>query len=343
MRHMMKYKIPGILLILLLSAGGWFWVDGETFRARIPQGIRSYFGHPSSTTPLELQGNVEVREVRLSFKVFGRIAGLQVDEGDNVQTGQLVATLEPEYFEDARRQAEGAWQARSAELLKLNNGSRPEEIQQARATAKAAEIAYVNARKEFVRKQHLVDSGSVSREAFDNAQATKDRTQAEWNAAKARLKLVETGPRTEDISRAQALTRQARASLDEADRRLQDTKLFAPSAGIVQTRVHEPGDYVGIGETVYTITITDPLWVRAYVNEMDLGRIRPGMPATVRTDGGISCKGQVGYISPVAEFTPKTVETKKIRTNLVYRVRIIVQDPKGQLRQGMPATVEFSK
>jgi len=339
----MKYKMLGILFITLLFAGGWFWADSDTFRTKMPQCIQSYFGHPSSTAPLELQGNVEVREIRLGFRVFGRIAGLQVDEGDRVHPGQLVATIEPEYFEDARKQMEGAWQARSAELLKLNNGSRPEEIQQARANAQAANVAFLNARKEFLRKQRLVDSGSVSREAFDNAQATRDRTQALWEAAKATLKLVETGPREEDISRAQALTRQARASLDEADRRLQDTKLFAPSAGIVQTRVREPGDYVSTGETVYTITITDPLWVRTYVNEMDLGRIRPGMPATVRTDGGISCTGQVGFISPVAEFTPKTVETKKIRTDLVYRVRIIVQDPKGQLRQGMPATVHVSE
>ena len=339
----MKYKILGIVCITLLIGGGWFWTDKETFRAKMPQCIQSYFGHPPSTAALELQGNVEVREVRLGFNVSGRIATLHVDEGDSVHPGQLVAAIEPEYFDDARRQAEGAWQARNAELQKLNNGSRPEEIQQAWATARAAEIAFVNARKEFLRKQHLVDSGSVSREAFDNAQATQDRTQAHWEAAKATLKLVKTGPRTEDISRAQALTRQAKALLDEADRRLQDTRLLAPSSGIVQTRVREAGDYVGIGETVYTITIATPLWVRAYVNEMDLGRIRPGMPATVRTDGGISCTGQVGFISPVAEFTPKTVETKKIRTDLVYRVRIIVQDPKGELRQGMPATIEFSE
>jgi len=337
----MKYKILGILFIAFLMAGGWFWADSATFRSKMPPCIQSYLGYPPTAGTLELQGNVEVREVRLGFKVFGRIATLEADEGDMIHPGQLIATLEPEYFEDSRRQAEAALQARKAELLKLTNGSRPEEIEQARAHARAAEVAFVNVRQEFVRAQNLVGSGSVSRETFDNAQSARDQTKAAWEAAKATLQLVQTGPRKEDISRARALVNQGQALVDEAARRLQDTRLRAPSGGTVQTRVHEPGDYVGIGETVYTVTITDPVWVRTYVNEMDLGRIRPGMPAEVRTDAGISCKGQVGFISPTAEFTPKTVETKEIRTDLVYRVRIIVQDPKKQLRQGMPASVHI--
>jgi HlyD family secretion protein len=230
-------------------------------------------------------------------------------------------------------------EARKAELLKLKNGSRPEEIEQARATTLAARVAFIKAEKEFQRAQNLLPSGAVSKEVFDNAKAARDQAEAQLKAAEATQRLVERGPRQEDIARARAMVEEAWARLAEAQRRLEDTQLRSPTAGVIQTKVREVGDFVGIGEPVYVLSITNPVWVRAYVNEVDLGKIRPGMKAMVRTDAGQSFEGQVGFISPVAEFTPKTVETKEIRTDLVYRIRVIVQDPKNELRQGMPVSV----
>ena len=288
---------------------------------------------------MELQGNVEVRDVRLAFEVSGRISKMLVDEGARVQAGQQVATLDPRYFEDAVRQAEASLAAKEAELLSLQNGSRAEEIAQARANTQAALVTFQNQQKEYKRARQLFASNAVPRERFDNARAAVERAEALWKAAAANQELAEAGPRSEDIVRAEALVAQAQSLVEEARRRRQDTSLYAPSGGIVQTRVREPGDFVGVGEPVYTITISNPVWVRSYINETDLGRIQPGMAVVVHTDAGRSYKGHVGFISPAAEFTPKTVQTREIRTDLVYRIRVVVSDDRGELRQGMPVSV----
>ncbi len=339
----MKHRVVGLIILLgiitTIGIAAWFLATGGIPKEKMPKFLRVYLGDVSSSSILELQGNVEIREVRLGFEVPGRIADMLVDEGDKVSPGQILAELEPDYFKDAVRQAEAALEGRKAELLKLRNGSRPEEIKLARANTLAARVTFLNAQKEFLRAQNLVSSGALSEEKFDNAKAARDQAEAQLKAAEATQKLVELGPRDEDIAKARALAEQAQAQLDEARRRLADSKLVAPAGGIIQTKIREPGEYVNVGEPIYTISIMNPVWVRTYVNEIDLGRIRPGMKAIVHTDAGKSYPGQVGFISPVAEFTPKTVQTREIRTDLVYRIRVIVQDPKGELRQGMPVSV----
>lgn len=289
----------------------------------------------------DLHGNVEIREVRLGFKVPGRIARLYVDEGDRVNPGTLLAELEQTEFLDALRQAEGALEARRAELLALENGSRPEEIEKARATTEAARVAVRNAEITLRRARELAPKGAVSKEALDNAQAAYDQAVANYQAALAAQKLVEIGPREEDIQRARALVKQAEAVLQDAQRRLSDTRLISPVAGVVQVRVHEAGDVVNIGEPVFSIAREDEVWVRAYVAEPDLELVRPGMAVEVVTDGGNRFPGKIGFISSVAEFTPKSVETREVRTNLVYRMRVLVDDPEHKLRQGMPVVVRI--
>ena len=155
--------------------------------------------------------------------------------------------------------------------------------------------------------------------------------------------MAEIGPRREDIDAARAQLRAEEASVSQAERRLADSDLFAPGAGEILTRARERGAIVSAGETVFTLTLSSPVWVRTYVNEIDLGRVQPDMPAFVRTDSapGKIYKGHVGFISPTAEFTPKSVETRELRTDLVYRLRIVVDNPDGALRQGMPVTVRF--
>jgi HlyD family secretion protein len=288
----MKRKIMAliILLAILSSVGGavWFRTAGAISNENMPKSLRTFFSDSSTSSIIELQGNVEIREVRLGFEVSSRISKMLVDEGDRVGPGQLVAELDPEYFADAARQAEASLKVRTAELLRLKNGSRAEEIAEARANTLAARVTFQNAQKEFLRNRELITGNAISQENFDRSQAESDRTEARLRAAEATQKIVETGPRAEDISRAQALVEQDQAQLGEAKRRLKDSKLFTPSGGVIQTKVHEPGDHVNVGEPVYTITISDPVWVRTYINEMDLGRIRPGMEAAVSTDTGKS-------------------------------------------------------
>lgn len=290
----------------------------------------------------ELHGNVEIRETRLGFKVPGRIARLHVDEGDSVRPELLLAELEQTEFLEAVRQAEAALEARRAELAALENGSRPEEIEKARSLTAAAEVTVRNAEIAWRRARDLVPKGAVSQEMLDNAQAAYDQAAANHRAALATQRLVEAGPRREEIDRARALVRQAEAVLADARRRLADTRLASPVSGTVQVRVHEAGDFVNAGEPVFSIALQDEVWVRTYVAERDLEAVRPGMAVEVRTDGGNRFSGRVGFVSSVAEFTPKTVETRDVRTQLVYRVRILVKDSEGRLRQGMPVTVRLS-
>ena len=300
--------------------------------------IRKYF-HSEPRSAIELQGNVEVREVRLGFKVSGRISQMFAEEGDRVSTGQLLAKVESDYFEDTLRETKAALRVQKAILTKLMNGSRPEEIEKAKANTMAARVVFKNAQTEFLRAKKLLPSGAVSEEAFERAKAALDSAKAKLKAAEAAQKLIEIGPREEDIAEARALYEEACARLVEARRRLGDTKLSSPISGVIQTKVREVGDFVSIREPVYIVSITNPVWIRAYVNEVDLGKIRPGMKVIAKIDTGKSFKGQIGYISPVAEFTPKSVQTKELRTDLVYRIRIITQDPKNELRQGMPVSV----
>jgi len=289
----------------------------------------------------ELHGNVEIREVRLGFKVPGRIARLHVDEGDRVKPGELLAELEQTEFLDAVRQAEAACEARRAELLALENGSRPEEVEKVRALTEAARVAVRNAELALRRTQELAPKGAVSQEAVDNAQAGYDQAVANYQAALATQRLVEIGPRQEDIDRGRALVAQAEAALKDTQRRLADSRLLSPVNGVVQVRIHEAGDFVNTGEPVFSIARQDEVWVRTYVAEPDLELLRPGTNVEVITDAGNRFAGKVGFISSVAEFTPKTVETREVRTNLVYRVRILVKDPENRLRQGAPVTVRI--
>jgi HlyD family secretion protein len=301
-------------------------------------------GHGGSDT-LVLQGNVDVREVNLAFQVPGRIDSLAVDEGDSVHAGQAIASLDAGYFDDAAREARAALDTAKAELARLKNGSRPEEIEQARAAAAERQVAAENARADFRRYEQLLGSGGVSKQTFDTAKAALDQAEAALKSALAAQRLAEIGPRSEDIEAAASRVGQAEANLSDAERRLRDAKLVAPGDGVVQTRVREPGAYVNVGETVFSVTLPRPLWVRAYVAEPDLGSVRPGMAAEISTDGagGKRYRGHIGFISPVAEFTPKSVETKELRTDLVYRLRVIVDDADTGLRQGMPVTVSLKR
>ncbi len=312
-----------ILAVLAAAAFGWKYL-GDTHERR---------GH------LVLLGNVDVRQVNLAFKVPGRVASLAVDEGDRVTSGRTVATLEKDDFEDQVRLARAQMEARAAALAELEAGTRPEEIEQARALVAQREAALDLARATLKRLETLAARDFASHQVHDEAQARVNEAEAQLRAARESLRLAEEGPRKEDIAQARAQLNAAQAQLALARRRLADAELSAPNHGIILTRVREPGAIVAAGETIYTLALSRPVWVRTYVEEPDLGRIHPGMPAEVRTDTGGVYQGRIGFISPRAEFTPKTVETRSLRTSLVYRLRVIVDEPDEGLRQGMPVTV----
>jgi HlyD family secretion protein len=295
-------------------------------------------------THLVLQGNIDVRQVNLSFKVDGRIERMAVDEGDAVRAGQVVATLDKRYFEDELGVANAMRQNLESILAKLEHGSRPEEIGQARAQTASKDAMLAQAKADYARYKELEKTpGAISKQELDKYAAQLGVAEADAKAAFESQRLIEIGPRKEDIDAARALLAQEKAIIVQIERKLADCNLVAPSDGFIFTRSREIGAIVQPGETVFTLTLTSPVWVRTYVSERDLGEIVPGMAAEVTTDTAPDrpYSGHIGFISPTAEFTPKTVETREIRTSLVYRLRVVVENADRGLRQGMPVTVRL--
>ncbi len=191
-----------------------------------------------------------------------------------------------------------------------------DRVREAKANMISIQTNLENAERVYKRREELINDGSISQEDFENAQSNRD-------ILRANLK-------------------QSEASLGVALTNLRDTEMYAPNDGVILTRIREPGTVVRESDPIYTLSLLSPVWIRAFVSERDLGKIHPGMKAQIYTDSGRRVyEGHIGFISPVAEFTPKTVETTQLRTDLVYRLRIIANNPDWGLRQGMPVTVKL--
>ena len=261
-------------------------------------GVIYFYNNRKKQDPniLVLFGNVEIRQVDLSFRVEGKIAKMLAEEGDAVKKGQLLG-----YLEDTN--------------YKSTYEKNLSDIQALKAIS-------TNAQAQYERNIPLCADGTTSKQDCDSLKNTKDSTRASLKASI--------------------------ASSKGAKKNLLDTKLYAPDDGIIMTRIQEPGAVVEPSNPIYTMAKSKPVWVRAYIPETNLANVKYGMKAQVLTDTinpetgkPREYVGQVGYISPVAEFTPKTVQTEDLRTDLVYRVRIYVDDIDEYLRQGMPVTVRL--
>lgn len=292
---------------------------------------------------LILYGNVEIRQVDVAFRVDGRIAALLVDEGDAVTAGTPLARLETDRLSAQAAQAEAQLAREKANLQRLESGYRSEEIAAARAELAAARALADNARQNLERVEAMRADNAISQKELDNARGTFRNAAAKQKAAQEQLSLVSTGYREEDIAAQRAAVAAAQAQAELARIALADAELTAPQAGVVLTRVREAGAIVQAGQPVFTLSLVNPVWLRVYVDEAHLGRVRPGMAVDVLCDAlpGRSLPGRVGFISPSAEFTPKNVETAEVRTSLVYRVRVQTDDPDNILRQGMPVRVRL--
>lgn len=322
---MRKYTIAFVISLTALAAGYVYYNQTDHY--------------PSNE--IHLHGNVDIRDVDLGFRVKGRLETMLHDEGDWVQKGEKLATLDDKPFivevENQNAQVEQAL----ANLQKLKTGNRPQEIQQAIALVKEKEAAYQNAKRVLERQSDLVKRNLASKQTFDDALTQSKETEAQLNTAREALTLAKEGFRVEDIAQGLAQLNAAKARLATATINLEDTILFAPSDGTILTRIREPGAIIEQGTPVFTLSLINPIQVRAYLSEKDLGRVKPGSSVLIYTDSypNQPLKGQVGFISPQAEFTPKNIETKDLRTDLVYRIRIIVEDSTNILKQGMPVDI----
>jgi HlyD family secretion protein len=387
----MKKRIVLIALVVAAAAAAFYWYrDGR----RTPDG------------GIVVSGNIELNEVNVAFKTAGRLVERPVNEGDAVKMGQVVARLDRDQLLAQRdreaaglasaqaqlAQAESAllWQrqnlagdleqrradisANEARLAELKNGSRPQEIQEARSAVAAAQSELDRARRDWERAQTLYKNDDISTAQFDQCRNRWESAGAALKQAQERSALVVAGPRQEQVDaaaaqverargalrmseantieirrREQELTarraeiERARAALALIDSQLADTVAASPVDGVVLVKSADPGEVVAAGATILTIGDIDHPWLRAYVNETDLGRIKVGSRARITTDSypGKVYDGRISFISSEAEFTPKQIQTKEERVKLVYRVKIEVANPHRELKSNMPADAEI--
>ncbi len=363
-------------------------------------------GRKDDAGRIRISGNIEMTEVNIAFKIPGKLALREVNEGDTVKAGQVVARLDPQQYErtlnrdqaavagaesqltqlrtgieyqraslaaqTSLRQAELAQaEARLAELLA---GSRPQEIEQARAAADAARTEYDRASKDWERAQLLIKNEDISRQQFDEFRTRYQAAGAQLQQAQQAFALVKEGPRIEQIESARAQVNRARAALQltEATRfdlkrreeevaarqadivrsraqagiaesQLSDTVAISPVSGVVLVKSAEVGEVLAPGTSVVTVGDLDHPWLRGYISETDLGRVKLGQKVNVTTDSfpGKTYSGTVTFISSEAEFTPKQIQTPEERVKLVYRVKIEIANPQHELKTNMPADAEI--
>lgn len=304
-----------------------------------------YFRHPGPAGPADIKvsGNIEITDVAVSFKIPGKVVERLVAEGDPVKAGQEVARLDDKDLSEeiAQRQAQVA-QAQSV-LTELQRGSRPEEIAQAEAVLERVQADGDRAGTEWERQKKLYDREVISTREYEAAKTTFDGTLARIREAQEALTLSRKGPRQEKIDQAKAALEQSRQALALSKTRKSYAALFAPLTGIVLSDNIEPGEYVSPGTPVLTMGDLTHLYLRAYINETDLGRVKLGQKVRITTDTfpDKAYEGIITFIASQAEFTPKNVQTQKERVKLVYRIKVDIPNPRMELKPGMPADGEI--
>jgi HlyD family secretion protein len=322
----MKRVIPvSILLAAAIAAGVYFY----------PRFVRK----PEPANQLTLSGNIEAHESLVSFKVQGRVVDLPVEEGQQVQQGDLLARLENADFKQRVRINEAAVRVREADLALALAGTRQQEIKASQQNVADAHADLQQKMLDNNRAQRLYAKDEISAQDRDLAATALKRAQAVYSAAQQRYSEAVEGTRKEDIAIARANLSEANADLGLSRVNLGYTTLCAPTNGVITVREAELGEVVSPGTPVVTLADLDHIWLRAYIAETDLGRIHWGQPATITTDTypGKKYHGRVSFISSSAEFTPKSVQTYKERVTLVYRIKIDIDTPTHELKPGMPA------
>lgn len=329
---MNKKIIAGAIVAGLIIAAGGYWLAGR---------------NDGDKNELKLHGNVDIRQVSLAFEDSGRISTLTVDEGDKIHAGQVIATLDTRALKIQEQQVLAQLDAQKQTVREQQAGARPEELAQARAQLSSAQAQLQKATEDMTRIQRISASTGgkgISKQELDSARSALRIAESSVKERQASLTLMEKGVRSEQREASVAQVRATEAQLALMQYHLAQAELRSPVDAVVRARLQEPGDMTGPQKAVYTLALSQPKWVRVWLNEGDLGRVKSGMSASVFTDSfpDKPVAGKLGFISSVAEFTPKNVQTEDLRTNLVFEVRVVVDDPDNVLRMGQPATVTIN-
>jgi HlyD family secretion protein len=288
---------------------------------------------------IKVSGNIEATEVDVGFKISGRIVSRFFEEGDWVDQGKVLANLDEEDLRNRLEVAQATLMSAKARLSKLLAGSRPEEIREAEANLNQARFDMENKETQYERMKSLFEKRVIPKETLDNAEAVFKIAKASYQKATENYLLVKEGPRKEDIEDARAQVEQAKASVKLNETQLSYTTLYSPISGVVLVKSGEIGEVVNPGTSIVTLADIKNIWLKAYIPETDLSKVKWGQEVIVTTDlhPKKEYRGKVSFISSQAEFTPKQIQTEKERVNLVYRIKVDIPNPDRELKPGMPA------
>jgi HlyD family secretion protein len=326
----MKRRLPiFIVLLLAVAAAVYFYPRFER--------------KPAPQNQLLVSGNIEAHESLVGFKVSGRIVDLPVEEGQWVDSGTLLARVDDADYKQKVDIGEAAVHVSQSNLALLLAGTREQDVKAAQQNMLDAQADLAQKKLDADRAQRLFSRDAIAAQDRDRAETAYKRAGAVYQAAKQRYDEAVEGPRKEDIAIARSNVKEARANLGLSRVNLSYTTLRAPDAGVITVRQAELGEVVSPGTPVVTLADLDHVWLRAYIAETDLGRIRWGQDAAIHTDSfpNKTYHGRISFISSNAEFTPKSVQTYKERVTLVYRIKIDVDNPNHELKPGMPADAEI--
>lgn len=318
------------VLVLLLGGGGWWWHRRTAERAEEERIVRA-------------TGTVEVTHGDVTCRVAGTLKWQKLAEGSRVAAGAPVAFVEVPQMEAQTRRDRAALERNRAVLADLEAGARGQELREARANVRAQEARTAHALADWKRMRTLFDEGVVAQADLDRVREVRDVTAGNLEAARQRLALLEAGTREQTLQ-AQRLEVKRAEAVVEIDEALQgDQTVRAPLSGVVLSRNREPGEYVVPGSVLATVGDLEDCWVRIYVASTQLGRVRLGQAARLKVDSypDRTFRGKVTEIAQDAEFTPRQTLTQEERANLVFFVKVKIENPQGILKPGLPVDVEL--
>ena len=298
-------------------------------------------GNGKDAALIQVSGHVEATDVRLSAKVGGRLHNFDVAEGDAVKAGQELARIDTTDLELLLAQARAERDQAAAELRLRLKGAREEDIAELEAQVAAAAADRDSARRDFERLQALLERGSGTEKARDDAKTRLEVTGKRLVAVEQSLLRARTGFREEEKDAARARVAAGEARIAQIEQQIRDAVIASPLDGVVTEKIAEAGELLAPSAPVAVVTNLAEPWLTVYIGEPDLGRIRLGQEADVRTDDGQGRKGRITFISPKAEFTPKNVQTRDERVKLVYKVKVALENRDGLFKPGMPAEASF--
>lgn len=327
---MERRKLIAAVLVLLFLSGGFYWVYPR------------FFAH--ATPVIQATGTIEATSVELTAKTAGTIKMLKIKEGDTVTRGQLVAEISRNDLVAQRERDAMALLKAEDQLNDLLSGARAQERDAAAAEVSTAEANFEKASKDLERRQFLFEQGAVSQDELDRYKTNLEVARNQLRAAQARLSLLEAGSRPEAIAAARAEVERSRAVLKATDAMLQDLKIYSPITGVVVTKNYQEGEFVQMGTSVATVANLSDLWIKVYVATDELPAVKLGQKVHFTVSGDPTVfEGTVDWISSRGEYTPKTIQTKQERANVVFAVKIGIKNENGRLKPGMPADVTFDR